>query len=153
IKSAVRYDGRYQDDEITYVIVRRAPGHSPEEVRDAIAREVPHVEVLTTRQFAVRTMSYWMLQTGLGVTVVVTAVLGLVVGAVIVSQTLFAITQDHLPEHALLLALGFSRGQLAGVVLAQSLVLGAGGTALGAGLFFVAARLSAPTPIPLETTP
>ena len=61
-----------------------------------------------TRQFAVRTMKYWMLETGLGITVVITAVLGLLVGAVVISQNLFALTQEHLPQYATLLALGFS---------------------------------------------
>jgi putative ABC transport system permease protein len=153
IKSAVRYDKRYRDDEITYVLARCAPGHSPEQVRDAVAREVPHVEVLTTREFAVRTMKYWLLETGLGITVVITAVLGLAVGGVIISQTLFAVTQDHLGNYATLLAVGFGRAQLCAIVVGQSLVLGAGGVALGGLGYLVAARLSAPTPIPLETTP
>jgi putative ABC transport system permease protein len=153
LDSALRYDRHYADDEVTYVLARCAPGQSPEQVRDAIAREVPHVEVLTTRQFAVRTMRYWLLETGLGITVAVTAVLGLAVGAVIISQTLFAITQDHLANYATLLALGFGRAQLCSVVLLQSLLLGAGGVLLGNLFYAVAARLSAPTPIPLETTP
>jgi putative ABC transport system permease protein len=152
LASAIRYDRRYRDDEITYVLVRCAPGVSPEEVRDAIARQVPAVEALTAHEFAVRTMKYWMLETGVGITVVVTALLGLAVGAVIISQTLFALTQDHLANYATLLALGFSRGQLVRVVLGQSLVLGLAGVGLGTVGFLVAARLSAPTQIPLETT-
>jgi putative ABC transport system permease protein len=153
LKSAIRYDKRYRPDEITYVLARCAPGQTPEQVRDAIAREVPDVEVLTTGQFARRTMKYWMLETGLGISVVITALLGLAVGAVIISQTLFAITQDHRSNYATLLALGFGRGQLGRVVLVQSLVLGGGGIGLGGAGYFLAARLSMRTPVPLETTP
>jgi putative ABC transport system permease protein len=153
LRTAIHFDGRYRDDEVTYVLARCAPGHSAEEVRDRIAREVPNVEVLTTRQFALRTMKYWMMETGLGATVGITALLGLVVGAVIISQTLFAITQDNLSHYATLLALGFGRGQLAGIVLLQGLLLGCGGVALGGVLFGCAARASAATPAPLETTP
>ncbi|MCI0457591.1 MAG: FtsX-like permease family protein [Gemmataceae bacterium] len=152
LKSVVRYDPRYRDDELTYVLVRCAPGHSPETVRDALAREVPHVEALTTREFAVRTMRYWMLGTGAGITVVLTAVLGLIVAAVLISQTLFAITQDHLANYATLLALGFSRGQLVAGVLGQSLVLGVVGLLLGGALFGCVARVSAATAIPVEMT-
>ncbi|MCI0463535.1 MAG: FtsX-like permease family protein [Gemmataceae bacterium] len=152
LESAIRYDKRYRDDEITYVLVRCANGYAADQVRDAIAREVPSVEVLTSAQFAVRTVKYWMLETGIGITVVVTAILGLVVGTVIISQTLFAITQDHLPHYATLLALGFGRRQLAAVILAQSALLGLGGIVPGGGLFFYTAWLSATTPIPLETT-
>jgi putative ABC transport system permease protein len=152
IPSAIRYDRRYRDDEITYVLVRCAPGASPEGVRDTIGRELPAIEALTSREFAERTVKYWMLETGAGITVVATALLGLAVGAVIISQTLFAITQDHLPNFATLLALGFGRRQLVRIVLVQSLLLGLGGIGVGSAGFFVAARLSAPTPIPLETT-
>jgi putative ABC transport system permease protein len=152
IQSAVRYDQRYRDDEITYVLVRCANGSTPEAVRDEITREVPSVEALTTRQFAVRTMKYWMLETGAGISIVLTAILGLAVGGIIGSQTLAAITQDHLSHYATLLALGFSRGQLALIVAMQGLGLGTGGISLGALGFCYAAQLSAPTPIPLQTT-
>lgn len=153
IESAIRYDKRYRDDEVTYVLARCAEGYTPEQVRDAISRDVPDVEVLTGGEFALRTMRYWMLETGIGITVVVTAVLGLLVGAFIMSQTLFALTQDYLANYATLIALGFSRSRLIGIVLAQGLILGGGGIILGSGLFFSASRASATTPIPLETTP
>jgi putative ABC transport system permease protein len=153
IESAIRYDRRYGNDEVTYVLARCTRGYTPDQIRDAIARDVPNVEVLTTSEFAVRTMRYWMLETGVGITVVVTAILGLLVGAFIISQTLFALTQDYLANYATLIALGFSRPRLIGIVLVQSLVLGVGGVILGSVLFFTASRASATTPIPLETSP
>ena len=153
IESAIRYDRRYRDDDVTYVLARCADGYSVDQVRDSIARYVPHVEALTSHEFAVRTMKYWMLETGVGITVVVTAVLGLIVGAFVMSQTLFAITQDYLPNYSTLVALGFSRARLGIVILAQSLILGGGGIALGSLLFSAAIDFSRTTPIPVETTP
>jgi putative ABC transport system permease protein len=153
IKSAVRYDRRYRFDEVTYVLARCSPGCEPARVADAIRMQVPHVEVLTTDQFAARTVRYWMLETGIGITVVLTAVLGGVVGAVVTSQTLFTVTQEHLGHYATLLALGFGRAQMVGCVLRQSLLLGAPGMTLGGLAFLAASRLSARTPVPLEATP
>ena len=69
------------------------------------------VDLLTGREFAVRTMTYWMLETGAGLTVVLTAVLGLVVSAVVTSQTLYTVTQEHLVNYATLSAVGFGRGK------------------------------------------
>jgi putative ABC transport system permease protein len=152
IESAIRYDKRYRDDEVTYVLARCAPGYTPEQVRDAIAREVPHVEALTAEEFAIRTVRYWMLETGAGITVVVTAILGLLVGAFLTSQTLFAITQDHIANYATLVALGFRRARLLSIVVLQSLALGGSGIVLGSQLFSLASRASATTPIPLEMT-
>jgi putative ABC transport system permease protein len=152
IESAIGYDKRYRDDEVTYVLARCAKGCTPEQVRDAIAREVPYVEVLTSREFAIRTMKYWMLETGVGITVAFTALLGLLVGAFVMSQALVAITHEHIANYATLLALGFGRLRLTVMVLVQSLTLGGCGIAFGSALFFLASRASATTPIPLETT-
>jgi putative ABC transport system permease protein len=151
LKSALRYDERYREDEITYVLVRCAPGHDPQLVRDAIEREVPHVEALTSDEFARRTAKYWMLETGAGFGVVITAALGLVVAAVIISQTLFAITHDHLPNYATLFALGFSSRRLVCTVLAQSVMLGVAGIVVGSAIYFFAAYFGATSPIPLAT--
>jgi putative ABC transport system permease protein len=153
LEAARKYDQRYRPDEITYVLVRCAPGHSPEEVRDRLRAELPHVEVLTRGEFAARTMRYWMLETGAGLTVILAASLGLAVSVVVTSQTLFAVTQEHLGNYATLAAVGFGRAQLLACVLIQGLVLAAGEVLLGSAGFAAAARFSAPTNLPLETTP
>jgi putative ABC transport system permease protein len=151
--AARRFDQRYRDDDITYVLVRCRPSCSPEAVRQRLGAEVPHVEVLTRREFAVRTMRYWMLETGAGLTVVLAACLGLAVSVVVTSQTLFAVTQEYLPNYATLAAVGFGRAQLLACVLLQGLALAAGEVLLGSAGFAAAARLSARTNLPFETTP
>jgi len=153
IHSAIKYDKRYLSDEITYVLVRCADGFTPSRVAASIRQAVPHVMVLTTEEFAVLTVKYWMLETGVGITVVLTGILGVLVSVVVTSQTLFTVTQEYLGNYATLLALGFSRFQLVGCVLFQSLVLGGCGIVIGSGFFVMASRASARTPIPLETTP
>jgi putative ABC transport system permease protein len=153
ITSALSYDPRYRADEITYVLARCEPGVAPPQLRDAIAQEVPSVQVLTSDEFQLKTILYWMLETGIGLTIIMTAVLGIVVGTVIISQTLYAITNDHLPNYATLLAIGFSRQQLIGLVLIQAVVLGMIGILLGSAFFGRAAQMSQGTPIPIETTP
>jgi putative ABC transport system permease protein len=153
LESAVRYDQRYRDDEITYVLVRCADGYSPEQVREALARQVPHVEVLTTREFALRTVRYWMLETGAGITVVFTVLLGLFVGAIIINQTLVAITQEHFANYATLLALGFSRIQLTAVLVVQALGLGLAGVLLGTSAFLYVSHRTMATAVPVAMTP
>lgn len=153
IKNAVNYTPYYQEDEISYVIARTEAGADVQDVKKRVQREVSNVEVLTTDEFAERSVKYWMLETGVGITVIITAVLGLLVGVVIMSQTLFAITQDHIANYATLLALGFHQNTLRLIVLAQSLTLGGLGIVVGSALFAVAAKASARSPIPLETTP
>ena len=153
LRAAVDYDQQYERNSITYVLARAAPGVSAEDLARSIRRVVPHVEVLTARDFSMRTMLYWMLETGIGLTVVLTALLGFTVSALVVSQTLFALTQEHLPQYVTLLALGFRRGALLRCILWQSLLLSAGSVVVGSGVFFAAAQASRRTVIPIETTP
>ena len=153
IEQALRYDQRYRDDEITYVLVACEKGADIHAVQARLREHIKGVEVLTSREFAKRSASYWMLETGAGITVIITAILGLLVGAVITSQTLFATTQEHLSHYATLLAVGFERRTLANVVILQSLLIGVAGILVGGLLFIPAALASARTPIPLELTP
>jgi putative ABC transport system permease protein len=153
LESAIRYDPRYSGSQVTYVLARCADGWTPEQTRDAISSVVPSVEVLTSEEFALRTIKYWMLETGIGLTVITTAVLGLVVSAVIMSQTLYTLTNEHLANYGTLAALGFSHRQLGKIVIFQSLLLGTVGISLGGLLFAYGSTASATTPIPIEMTP
>lgn len=152
IDNALSYSPFYHDDEISFVIARIAPGADVSVVRNRIEKEISNIEALTTAEFAERSIKYWMLETGVGITVIITAVLGLLVGVVIMSQTLFAITQDHIANYATLLALGFHQSTLRKIVLTQSLTLGGLGIFLGSLLFVIASNLSSRSPIPLEST-
>ncbi len=153
IENALKYSPYYKDEEIAYVLAKVNPGVDPAIIRDRINMEVSNIEALTTLEFAERSVKYWMLETGVGITVIITAALGLLVGAVIMSQTLFAITQDHIGNYATLLALGFHQKTLRQIVLTQSLSLGGLGIIVGSFLFLLACNASARSPIPLETTP
>lgn len=116
LDSAIAYDGRTDSSEITYVLARGDGNCSPEEIRDAVMTGVPGIEALTTSEFAIRTVRYWMLETGVGVTVVITALLGLVIGTFIISQTLYTITNEHINDYATLLAIGVGRVLLVKVI-------------------------------------
>lgn len=153
LENARRYDPWHQEDEITFVLARGRKDVPAEMLRRVIKSQVPAVEVLTSTEFAERTAKYWMLETGLGVTVVLTAGLGLTVGMVIISQTLYALTHENLSHYATLLATGFSRASLVGIVLIQATCLAACGIAVGSALLAWSTRVTASTPIPIETTP
>lgn len=153
IDQAIFYDKRMRQDEITYVLLGCAPGADPIVVQQRLRASLDGVEVLTRSEFAVRSARYWMLETGLGFTVVITGLLGLAVGGVIMSQTLYAMTQESLPSYATLLALGFTQARLMRIVLFQGAVFALLGILLGTGLFLPASIMSARTPVPLEITP
>lgn len=121
-------------DVSIYFLVKVRPGANVEAVRKAIAAAVPDVEVHTRESFSWRTRRYWLIETGVGLGFLAAAFLGLLVGAVIVSQTLYAMTMEKLPEFGVLKAIGASMPEIARVVLEQGLICGSVGLVLGLGI-------------------
>ena len=136
-------------------LVKLLPGASPAAVRDAIRARVPDdVLVLTKDEYLTREKDYWAKVTPIGFIFSFGTLIGFGVGAIVVSQILFADVSDHLPEYATLKAIGYRDRFLYGVVFAQAVVLaGLGfvpGVAAAAALFRVTAET---TLLPMELPP
>ena len=131
VKQALAYDLRYLDDEITYVLVRTEKGVDVELLQQDLQTRISGTEVLTSKAFATLTAKYWMLKTGAGIGVVITAILGLLVGAIVTSQTLFSTTQENRCNYVSLLVIGFERKLLTLVVFIQSLIVSLAGIFVG----------------------
>jgi len=108
--------------QATYTLVRLSPGTNIESVRADLAARLTDREILLQQEFRKRSVDYWLFQTGAGSALIAGAVLGLIVGVVIVAQTLYSSTKDHLNEFATLRALGASAGYIHKVILIQAIV-------------------------------
>ena len=82
-------------------------------------------------EFSKRSQMYWLTQTGAGGSILVAALLGFLIGMVVVSQTIYATTMENIEEFATLKAMGASKWFIIRVVLSQALVCGAVGCILG----------------------
>jgi putative ABC transport system permease protein len=141
-------------DSITYVVVKLAPGADVEAVRNEIASKVPDgEEVLTKSNFLDRSLNHWLFSTGAGIALIGGAILGLVVGTVIVAQTLYSSTKDHLNEFATLRALGSSSGYIHKVILAQAAISAVIGYILGMGITLLIVASSENTALTIVMTP
>ena len=74
---------------------------------------------------------YWMFTTGAGVAVLLAAVLGLVVGFVVVAQTIYATTVDHIREFGTLKAMGAPNSYVYKVIITQAALSAVIGYVLG----------------------
>lgn len=119
------------DDQTTYILVKIAPGANPEQVRHDILDRVKDVDVVTNREFSRMTQFYWMFTTGAGVAVLLAALLGLVVGFVVVAQTIYATTMDHLREFGTLKAMGAPNSYVYKVIIKQAAISAVIGYFLG----------------------
>lgn len=138
---------------ITYGLVKLEPGADVEAVRQSIKSKAPDLEVLTKAEFRTRSLNHWLFATGAGIALIGGAILGLVVGTVIVAQTLYSSTKDHLNEFATLRALGSSSGYIHKVILAQAGLSAVLGYLLGMAIALTITILSERTALPILMTP
>jgi putative ABC transport system permease protein len=115
----------------TYVLVRVAPGSDVEAVRKSLQARLPNTEVLPHQVLRQRSHDYWLFSTGAGAGLIAGMVLAIIVGVVVVAQTLYASTKEHLNEFATLRALGASSGFLCKVILWQAVLSATIGYILG----------------------
>jgi len=118
-----------REDQLAYILVKVAPGFTPDEVLKNLRARVKDVDIYTKAEFSRRTRFYWMFTTGAGLAVLTAALMGLVVGVAVVAQTIYAATMDHIREYGTLKAMGATNGYLYRVLVEQavwSAVLGYG---------------------------
>ena len=129
-KNAQSFTG-LREDQTLFVLVKLAPGANVEQVRRALVDRVADVDVLTAAQFSRMTTFYWMFTTGAGVAVLIAAALGLIVGFVVVAQTIYATTMDHIREYGTLKAMGAPNSYVYKVIMKQAAISAVIGYVLG----------------------
>ncbi len=140
-------------ENTTFFLVQVAPGTDVEVLRQDLAARLPGTEILTKAEFRDRSLDQWLFSTGAGVALIGGAILGLLVGTVIVAQTLYSSTKDHLNEFATLRALGSSSGYIHKVILAQAGLSAVIGYVLGMMIALAVVVLSTHTALPIIMTP
>jgi putative ABC transport system permease protein len=129
-KNAQNYAG-LREDQTLYILAKVVRGVPLEEVRHALAARLHDVDVVTNAEFSQMTRFYWMFTTGAGVAVLLAALLGLIVGVVVVAQTIYATTMDHIREYGTLKAMGATNRYLYGVIIQQAIISAVIGYAFG----------------------
>jgi putative ABC transport system permease protein len=132
-RNALRYTD-LKSDETSYLLIKAAPGASLERLRADLLAHLSDVDVMRTAEFGSKTTNYWMFGTGAGVTVIMAAALGLLVGVVVVAQTIYAATIDHIREFGTLKAMGATNGYIYRIILQQAAVSAVIGYAVGLAL-------------------
>jgi putative ABC transport system permease protein len=109
--------------------------------------------VLTTAEFRDRSRNFWLFGTGAGAALFAGALLGFIVGTVIVAQTLYSSTKDHLNEFATLRAIGSSRGYIYRVIVCQALLSAVIGFSIAALIGLAIVWFTARSALPIVLTP
>ena len=103
-------------NEIQLGLIRLRQGADSVAVRDRLRDYLPKdVLVMTKVDFIQRERDYWNSATPIGYVFAFGAIMGFVVGAIIVYQILFADVSEHLGEYATLRALGYPNRYISGL--------------------------------------
>ncbi|MDP9194152.1 MAG: ABC transporter permease [Acidobacteriota bacterium] len=118
--------------QTTYILVKLAPNADINAVRAEIGRRLPYNDVFARDEWAQRSRSYWIDSTGLGLNMYITVFLGCLVGIVVVAQTLYTSTMEHIREFGTVKAIGGGNGDIYRILGKQALIAAIAGFALGA---------------------
>lgn len=139
-------------DRANDLLVRLNPNADRNKVTQAIRAQIGDAEMLTTAEFRSRSRSFWLFGTGAGAALFAGALLGVIVGTVIVAQTLYSSTKDHLNEFATLRAMGSSNRYIYNVIIYQALINAVIGFAVASGIGALVVQMTAKSALPIVIT-
>jgi len=140
-------------NKASYFMVHLTRGASATAIRDQLRARLTDVDVLTPDEFRSRSRKFWVSGTGAGAALLLGSLLSLIVGTIIVSQTLYSSTKDHLPEFATLRAMGSSGGYIIEVIVIQAVISAMIGFCLAAVIGWIVVLATAETALPVIMTP
>jgi putative ABC transport system permease protein len=115
----------------SYIVVKLAPGANVAAVKAELERKLPYNDVYTSAAWAERSRGYWVENTGIGFNAFLTVFLGCLVGVVVVAQTLYTSTMEHLKEFGTVKAIGGSNLDIYRMLGKQATVAAVIGFVLG----------------------
>jgi putative ABC transport system permease protein len=118
-------------DKTTYVVVKLAPGADVDAVRAEIKNRLPFNDVFTKAEWAQRSRGYWVRNTGIGLNMYMTVFLGILVGIVVVAQTLYTSTMEHIKEFGTVKAIGGGNGDIYAILAQQASIAAVVGFVFG----------------------
>jgi putative ABC transport system permease protein len=149
-------------DHVTFLIARC---DTPERAKAVVAElnakyrdteGYKDMTAFTAEEFSLKSRLFWLFRTKAGIAIGFAALLGLVVGALVTMQTLYAATMASAREYATLFALGVPRRRVGLTVMAQSFWVGLAGVLLAypvvLGLAALATQAGTPVVVRWEIT-
>lgn len=109
------------DAPVTYILVKAAPGENLQILKQRIETSLSGTKAFTKNELIDTTQSYWQNRTGIGFILGLGAIVGVMVGMVVVAQILYTSVSENLREFGTLKAMGASDWDIYSVILEQSL--------------------------------
>ncbi len=150
-ESARRILGLSDGQAHYWVLDLKDPRCAPDVV--ASVQRHPDLSAMTTAQFAQLTQDSWVGDSGAGAALWFGALLALIVGVVVVGQTLYAVTREHRRELAMLKAIGATSAELTRFVGWQAGFLALAGGGIGVAMTLLTESAAGATGLVIHVTP
>lgn len=122
-----------QRNRMSYILVKAKPGQDINTLKKAISDETD-LQVLTSEEFAWRSINYYLFRTGIAINFSITIMLGIIIGGAITAQTFYMFISENLKQFAAMKAIGMTNKQLFNMVATQALLVYVIGYGFGIGL-------------------
>jgi putative ABC transport system permease protein len=128
-------------DQTTFILAKCHDKEDAKKVVEKLKAYPRKISAFTAEGFSLQSRMHWLTKTKAGIALGLAAALGLMVGAVVTSQTLYSATVASLKEYAVLRALGIPRWRMAMMVLAQSFWVGVAGVVVALPTIYLIAHV------------
>ncbi|WP_165922959.1 FtsX-like permease family protein [Sulfurirhabdus autotrophica] len=127
---------QYFGGRTAYIVAKLAPGADETKVIAEMRRRLPYNDVYTKDGWATQSRDYWINSTGIGLNMYLTVFLGCLVGVVVVAQTLYTMTMEHVKEFGTVKAIGGTNADIYLILAKQATIAAVTGFTLGALLSY-----------------
>ena len=141
------------EGQTTYIVVKLTPGADRQAVMSEIRRRLPYTDVHAREDWSRMSRTYWVTSTGIGLNLASTILLGCIVAIIIVAQTLYSSTMEHLKEFGTIKAIGAGNAHIYGILARQAAIAAAGGFVVGAAITLALRPLTAKADLKLILFP
>lgn len=131
---------RLPERHVTYVACRIDPGANQAAVIDELRRRIPEHDVLPTAEFRRICSNYWETNSGIGPVILMSGVLGVIVGGVVAGFMVYLAVHQRLKTLACFKALGASNLELVGMLAVYVTVICGLGALFAVGPTWAAVR-------------
>jgi putative ABC transport system permease protein len=128
-------------DQATFLLVKCKNKEDAQRVVEKLAPYRDKLAPFTRENFSIQSRVHWLTKTKAGIALGLAAALGLLVGAIVTSQTLYSATVASIKEYAVLRALGIPRWRMRMMVVAQAFWVGVSGIVVAVPAIYGLAHL------------
>lgn len=118
-QSLVGYIG---PDNTVFVVAKIKKGVSLAATVERLRQNLKGVDVYSKSEFSYKTRRYWAVETGVGFSFMLTIIISFLVGMLIVGQTIYNSTMEHIKEFGTLKAIGASNFEIYKIIFSQAII-------------------------------